>query len=60
MDISTALGLQLQQSRLDLGMAMLRVQHQTEQTLVNVLAEQVRAVSAANPEHLGQRIDARA
>lgn len=57
MDITSALALRLQQSQLDLGLAVLRAGHEAQQTLVNVLTEQAQAGAAANPEHLGQYVD---
>jgi hypothetical protein len=57
MDITAALAAQRQLFQVNLGMAVLRAQHQAQQTLVSLLAESVQAVATVNPGHLGQSID---
>lgn len=57
MDATTALAMQQQLFQMQLGMALLRSQHQVQQTLLDVLAAAAQPQAVANPPHLGQSVD---
>lgn len=60
MDPLSVLAAQQQVYQANLGMTLLRAQHQAQQTLLDMLAESAKVVTPANPAHLGQSIDTRA
>lgn len=60
MDAVSLLAARQQLYQSDLGMALLRAQHEARQTLIDTLAESVKAVPPANPAHLGQQVDTHA
>lgn len=57
MDVTSALALRYQQFQLQLGMAVMRAQFQSQRTMVDLLAASAQGQIASNPAHLGQAID---